>query len=584
VTEQAIGGAAAAATGVGRVRSVAQVTTREPAAKAGPPPRRWYARPVVAALVLLAVYVALSFLNSPRGYLGTDTGGKVATLKVMDERGDFVPDVGYWAARWDPKGQLHGLYYTSKIGNHYVNVTSLPMVLAAEPLYRLGGYRLALLWPMAGSIAAAFAARALARRVSSGDGWAAYWVVGLASPLTIYALDFWEHSLGVALMAWGVVALYDAVEVRPTWWRGALAGVAFGAALSMRTEAAVYALTSVAIACLVIWLVRHRFGAAVVVGASAVVGLGGLFLANAALEVAVLGDSIRSGRVSGAAGGGGSDLVLRAKEGLVTSLSPFPAVDASAFLLGGVLGAALLYLVWSSASRRDRALTAIAAGIVGFIYLDRLADGIGFVPGLIATTPLAAAAVVLGWRRPASRLVVAMAVVPLPLVFLFEFSGGAAPQWGGRYILTSGTLLLAVGVATWDALERWVRNLLLGLSIAVTVFGVGWLSVRSHQVARAADRLESRPEPVLISPDGFIPREFGGSYGRKDWLATGSASDLRRAVQVVRDAGRSEFALVSLDTSGRPPTFAGFQAGRSTLVPFITDTKLRVTHYQRDGS
>ena len=126
------------------------------------------------------------------------------------------------------------------------------MVLAASPLYDVGGYRLALLLPMVGSIAAAFAARAIARRVGRKGGWAAFWVIGLASPLAIYALDFWEHSLGVALMAWGVVALYDAVDDRPTWWRGLAAGAAFGAAFSMRTEALVYGFAMVAVACLVL--------------------------------------------------------------------------------------------------------------------------------------------------------------------------------------------------------------------------------------------------------------------------------------------------------------------------------------------
>ena len=38
------------------------------------------------ALILLLVYVGLSFLNDPRGSLGTDTGGKVATLVAMDRQ------------------------------------------------------------------------------------------------------------------------------------------------------------------------------------------------------------------------------------------------------------------------------------------------------------------------------------------------------------------------------------------------------------------------------------------------------------------------------------------------------------------
>jgi len=480
-------------------------------------------RPLVAALILLVVYAGLSLLNDTRGYLGTDTGGKVATLKVMDERGDFDPDVGYWAQGQDPDGRVHGLYYTAKIGERFVNVTSLPILLAAEPLWRLGGYRLALLLPMLGAIAAAFAARAIARRLSDGEGWPAFWLIGLASPMVIYALDFWEHSVGVALMVWGIVALFDAVDRGPSWWRGGLAGLAFGAAFSMRTEAAVYGLVATAVVCLVLLVSRRNLVGALITGATATVGMVAMVGANAALEIGVLGATFRSGRAGGAASSGGAQFALRMKEALVTSLSPFPSLDVQSYLIAVGLALALAYLVWASAARRDRNLVVAAGALVVFIYLFRLSSGLGFVPGLVATTPVAVAGVVLGWRDVRSRLVVAMAVLPLPLVFLFQFPGGAAPQWAGRYILTSGVVLAAVGMARLDRVERWVRTLLVGLSVGVAVFGVAWLSTRSHQVAAAADRLESRPEAVLISPNGFVPREFGGSYGRKHWLASGTA-------------------------------------------------------------
>src|SRR3954470_23197041 len=105
-------------------------------------------RPVSAALILLVIYAGLSLLNDPHGSLGTDTGGKVATLVAMDQQGDLDPDVGYWAAAQHPEAEAHGVYYTTRCGDRYLNVTALPMVLAASPLYDVGGYRLALLWPM----------------------------------------------------------------------------------------------------------------------------------------------------------------------------------------------------------------------------------------------------------------------------------------------------------------------------------------------------------------------------------------------------------------------------------------------------
>ncbi len=544
--------------------------------------RRWYVgllrRPLLAALLLLVIYAGLSLLNDPRGSLGTDTGGKTASLVMMDRRGDLDPDVGYWAAAQDPDAKVHGLYTTTRFGDRYVNSTSLPMVLAGGPLYRLGGYRLALLLPMLGSIAAAFAARAIARRVGPGDGWMAFWVVGLASPLTIYALDFWEHTIGVALLSWAAVALYDAATDRPSWWRGLAAGALIGAAFAMRTEALAYGFAMVAVACVLILAKRKNLAGAVLTGATALVGLVTFFLANAVLELAVLGTTMRSARASGAATGGGGELALRIKEAIVTGLSPIPAVDGEAFVFGAALTAALAYLVWCSWRRRDRVLSVVLATIVGFIYLYRFRDGLGFVPGLVATTPLAVAAVVLGWNRRSARPFLALALVPLPLVFFFQFPGGAAPQWGGRYILTTGTILAAVGVACLPRLEQWVRRFLISLSVAVTVFGLAWLSVRSHEVAAAADVLEARPEAVLIQPQGFVAREFGATYGRKDWLSTAGPDDLPYAAQVALDAGAPTFALVDTKTDRDPLQFDGWTLEGSEIVH--TDfSDFRVTTY-----
>ena len=90
----------------------------------------------MAALVVLAVYGVLALLNSTGGYLGTDTGAKVITLDRMAEEGTFSPAIGYWAEEWDPDGDYHPLFDTRRSdGGEWVNVTTLPMLIAARPLY-----------------------------------------------------------------------------------------------------------------------------------------------------------------------------------------------------------------------------------------------------------------------------------------------------------------------------------------------------------------------------------------------------------------------------------------------------------------
>jgi len=246
-----------------------------PAAHADGDPHAWIRRPLVACLVLLAFYMTCTFaLNDPRGTLGTDTGSKLATLHTMDSDGSLVPEVGYWAAPADPNGDVHPLFYTFKVDGKWVNVTTLPMVYAAYPLYELGGDRAVLLLPMLGSLLCALAARALARRLGRGSGWSAFWVMGLLSPVAIYALDFWEHSLGLALMLWGVVWLLRVLDDERALLTGVIAGALFGAAVTMRNEALVYLAVCGGITCVVFlhrtraWLRTIGLGLTVLVGAA----------------------------------------------------------------------------------------------------------------------------------------------------------------------------------------------------------------------------------------------------------------------------------------------------------------------------
>src|SRR5258707_11156205 len=107
---------------------------------------------------------------------------------------------------------------------------------------------------MLGGLLPARGARALARRLG-GHGDLAFWAVGLATPVVVYALDFWEHTLGLAAMVWGVVLLLDVAD-RRAGWRAALAGGAlFGVAATMRTEALVYAVVTVGVAA---WVARRH--------------------------------------------------------------------------------------------------------------------------------------------------------------------------------------------------------------------------------------------------------------------------------------------------------------------------------------
>ncbi len=572
---------------------VAPQTARASAPPAGPDatpaaPVRWLRNPVVACLLLLVIYFGVSLaFNDPRGTLGTDTGGKLATLHMMERNGGLDPDLGYWAEGRDPEGVLQPLHYTYRVGDRWVNVTTLPMLYAAYPLYLAGGDRAVLLLPMLGAVMCALAAAALARRLGGGDGRAAFWIVGLATPVAIYALDFWEHSVGLALMLWAAVLVLDVLE-RRAGWRGALgAGALFGFAATMRTEALVYLVVSVGIACLVILVRERSLVRPLVTGVCALLGAGALLVLNRLLEQATLGTDLRGARVAGTATGSGGSLSTRVHEAFTTTFGlGFAGMRPSAeWIIGGAVALMVAGGAWllTSPDRRRIVVGTVLVVVAAVIYLDRFSQGVGFVPGLLAASPLAAVGVMLAWRLPKLRYPAAVAVAALPIAWLSQFSGGADPQWGGRYILLSGALLAVAGYVVLRDHRRALVSVLVVAGL-VTAGGVAWLSVRSHTVADGMATILARDDEMLISRQTHMLREAGAFYDvDRKWLTATTAPELRRAVAIARASGVREFALIGGSDQAAPASIGEYRRGARELVPFIRpDVAVSVVTYRFD--
>ena len=543
---------------------------------------------VLLALVgLVAAYGLLSLLNDPRGTLGTDTGGKLATLVAMDRNGTVDPDVGYWAEDLDPRGDLHPLYYTDHVGDRWVNLTTLPMVVAAKPLYALGGPRAVLLLPMLGAAFAALAARALARRVGGGDGWWAFWTVGLASPLAIYALDFWEHAPGVALVLWGGVFLYDVVD-RRAGWRGALvSGACFGAAATMRTEALVFAAVAAAVAGVLLlrraWRDRSPApGVLVALGAAWSAGVVALVVSNQVLERALVGGGIRASRAAGTASAAGAGADLRAKEALTTAVGLNQFVPSIDWVVGGAMVALVMYASWrlTASDRSGRLLGGAAFVAAALLYWLKLSDGLGFVPGVLSASPLAAAGLALGWSARRWRPVGVAAGAAVPIVWYFQYSGGANPQWGARYLLVTGTLLVVGAAVVLAATPGWARWAIVGLAAVVTLSGVAWLSQRSNAVADAMETLRVGPDTVLVSREAHLLRE-GGAFLTPDqrWLTAEDDRELDRAVAIASAVDARHLEVISVVGRPAPRRLGGFTRVSRRTMQFLPGLDVTVARY-----
>ncbi len=546
----------------------------------------WQRWPVLA-LSLLAMYATASLLVHPGGYLSTDTGGKTASVAAMVAADSWNPDIGYWFAEQDPQGRFHPFANTLETTDgQWLNTTSLTMVMAARPVWAagerlgIGGERAVLLFPFVGAVGAALAAGALERRVralagfaDAGNGVRSIVVVGVATPVAVYALDFWEHSLGLAgVLTGGVLTLeaigsssalaggkpWRAVNGRQQALAALGAGLAFGFAGTMRQEALIYGLVG-GIVLGATLVGRRSTTAAMLRGPAMLVGFASMMGAHTALEIAVTGGSLRGARAVGTAGGAGVGALERLHVGLITLLFPFNDEHLLSYVLGLALAAALVWWCAARLAGKDNALptsvlraAALCVGVVWLLF------GLRFVPGLVPTTPLAVVGAVALVRRR-QLLVGILAFAPVPLVLAVQFTEGAYAQWGGRYLLATGAILAVAAVALVADEHRQVFAATAAAGLLATLYGVAWRVHRSDLAMNDWDTLlqASAQETVVVFLDGHHAREAGPLMLDRRWLSAPDVEVLPELVQALDAAGEPRFMLVSPEAFGFDPDGAG---------------------------
>jgi len=526
--------------------------------------RRALTRPLVAGLVLLGVYGALAFTLAPSGEVA-DVGGKLATLRVMDERGQRTPDVGYWAENLDPDGTLHPLAFTARVGDTWAQVTTLPMLYAAIPLWEVGGARLVVLLPMLGGLACALAARVLARRLGSRHEWAAFWAIGLATPVLVYSLSFWEHTIGLALMLWAVIVLFDVVERRSVRCAGPVAGALFGLAATMRTEALVYAATTVGVVVVVLAFAR-AWRAVVLTAAGFALGFVVVLGANQLFERAVLGAGSRSARVAGIAGGAGNGVHNRLDLAATTATALNGFSASFDWIVGAVALGVFCLGVWLLRSPARRLTGAVLVALAALVYLLVAHGGAWWIPGLLSASPLAALGLVFTWRRSSTRLLGVLALAPVPLVWASQFSGTMRPQWGGRYLFVSGALLAIVAIVELvGSTIAW--HVALAAAVLVTAWGVAFVAYRSHDIADGSEQVLAVSDAAVVSLDLHFFREHGAAFNPSArWLSAESTVELRKAAKVFAGAGDDRFTVVAPAGSRLPSTLHGYRRVSGVLI------------------
>ena len=535
----------------------------------------------VAALLLITAILAL--LSDPRVASGSDVGGKLATVKTMAESGTWTPDVGYWAETEDPEGRFHQLIKTRETEQGWIQVTGLPLMLPAVPLWSLGGPGALLLLTVPSATAAGIAARRLARQLGARSGWGAFWLVGLGSPVFVYSADFWEHAPSVAIALWVLTLALSLSEDRPvaaavpaSLGLGALAALG----VLLRAEVAL-SLGCMALALLFVSDERRRIvGSTRRYAGAAVIAVSGYLLASM-LEGSLVGAGTRSGRGSTQLSQAGLEPTKRVTDAALTSVGLWADQRTPFLLIGGLVVCLLACAV--AMEVRGRPLSPAVLGAACLLVLIRCSD-LDFVPGALIAAPAATA--VAGVVSTRQRALAAGAGMAMVATWLLSWRGDMETQWGGRYLLVPAAVLCILGAMTLERIgwRRPIAVVLVVLTAIITTYGAVWHVVRSNRVAAAFESIEAVPADVILVATGIDSgRTAGAWYGEHRWLTAPTPSDLPRIMGLAASASAERVDVVYPEPiEGARPIEGATETGRRKLA-VLSGVEFTIISYRPTG-
>ena len=530
--------------------------------------RLWAAwrTPAWAHLVALAVaLVALLPVVGTSSSFSADEGAAIVQATSLSEGRGWT--VAHPAPELDPGGVNYPLEFSAKGPGGWAPYAKHPLYASLlARAHRLGGLTGMVLLSLAGTVAAAGLAGALARRLDPSLVRPAIWVTGLASPLLVDGYLLIAHTLGAALAAAAVLAAAVAIERRRPLV--ALAAVpAMAGCVLLRSEG-LFAAAALGVVAGVIGVSRRdvRIPAAVVALGSLAAGLGARML-DGLWTARIVGSSGRAVSVAVPAAGDSAGLIEGRVQGFVlTWLTPgYGGQTVSGLALLVMLAAVA---VGAFTVRRDPGNGKRIVGcatVSAVAALGAVLAGPGtVVPGLLLAFPLAAAGLVLAGRpilrSTTARIASGVCVLFVLAVLGTQYAKGGGGEWGGRYF----ALALPIGVpvlllALWDQrghlaprVARWAVAGLVLCSLAMTTMGVSAVRA-SHRanarlvaaVDRAGQGLDGA-EPLLVTTEGAMPRFAWPTFDRQRWLLA-APEDLDDLLARLRTSGVGRIGFVTRD-------------------------------------
>lgn len=552
------------------------MAARSPEARAEPPAsvvllerQRDGKRPLCLVLLacLAAQVVAGVLLTRSGGFWSPDSA--VRFLQVTSLLGSHAHDVSvpYPARSLDPEGRffpLGGWFHFGRAGRFYLSY--LPYFsMASAPLYRLFGSPGLLLIPAASVLGTVWITYGVLRRHVSDLAWAGALALGLATPLFIYGVVFWDHSLA-ALLSAGALAILTrelAGDLPPHFRRMIAAGALLGLGFWVRNE-----LYLLGIAIGLGWLVaspRFRVQGVIFLLAGMAVPAGGLWALNTRLSGSPFGwkgQDLVATRVGGAvhaasggASGAGTWIVGKLGNAYYQLASPdFYAFNPHAVTVGLAMALALVLagiLLRVGVGKRAAGLVAVGT-LIGVGTSLIIVSGRTTVSGLLPAAPVVILALLMPPAAPWERFLWVTSALFTGAVVVTGTHGGL--QWGPRYLLPILPALLwlagaaaararATAPGLWPSLRLGAAGLIVA-SLIVQVVGVDQVLQATVRNARINEWMREAPAEIVITPLEWLTLGAGGVYFEKDLMLVRSPEDFTTLVRHLSEQRVSRWTYV----------------------------------------
>jgi hypothetical protein len=494
--------------------------------------RLWDAPVRIHLLGLALVLLAMVPVIGTGASFNSDEGAAIIQARSLASGDGWI--VAHPMPEVDPEGKMYPLINAERGSNGFAPLAKHPVYSSlVAGAWRMAGVTGMVLLSVAGTIAAAGLAAALAGRLDPVLSRATVWVVGVASPLFFDSYLIMGHTLGAAFAVGATLCAVRAIADRQPAMAAAASACVAGAVL-LRTEGALFAL-SLAVVALVIALRQRPRRSALLVAGGAVAAAVAARAVEAAWFAHIIGDATPAVRVPGSVGE--SFLQGRLESFVITWLLPGyePLLVPIILLLAMVAGV----VAAAREARRESSTPArvcLPAALAGCAAVALAVIGPAVVvPGLLVAFPLLTAGLLVLRRQlfhdVGATIAMATSAVYALAVIATQYPTGGTGEWGGRYFALAMPVVVPVLLLglyrNGQGMERVARRAatvaVVVCSLAMAVNAVLSLRASHRDMAGVVSSIEragelAGPSRPVVTTWQAVARYSWSIFDRHPWL------------------------------------------------------------------